>query len=105
MRHNPDADGFGLCATSDFYYIARVKLLAGVKHVLDGGAAGSVGFAVGLEGVVAADGGRFGVRLAALRAAVGKTGLAGFELELLAADDAGFDWEGHNRTMINPRWC
>jgi hypothetical protein len=84
-----------------FYCIARVNLLARVKHVLDGGAAGGVGFTVGFESVIATDVRGFRIRLAALRTAVGEAGLAGFQFELLATGDAGFDGEGHDKTIIN----
>ena len=62
-----------------------------VEEVAHGLAAGCVGSAVGGAGGVRG----FGFGVAALGAAVGKAGLAGFQLELFVADDADFDGEGH----------
>ena len=81
----------------------RGSTVFAVEHVADDAAALGVGF-----GLVFAFDGIFGAcrlgliafRLAARGAAIGEAGLAGTQLELLAADDASLDREGHNAYML-----
>jgi len=73
-----------------------------VKQVANCLPPGRVGFAVSLEGIALpaplADG--ITIRSAALRTVVGKTGLAGLQLELLGADSADFNRESHFNSII-----
>ena len=75
----------------------RSALLA-VEHVADGSPPRFVHFALGLAGVgieVALFGGFTGLWLAARRTTVGEAGLIRPQLELLRADDTGFDRKCH----------
>jgi len=70
-----------------------------VEEVAHGAAAGGVDFELGTALCVVGGAARLGLggffRLAAGGAAIGEAGLAGMELELLVANDAGFDRERH----------
>src|ERR1700753_1827317 len=87
---------------TDLLQGAGLAVLA-VEHVADDLAALGVGFGLGLALKAFGGGARccFGFRFgcAALGAAVGVAGFVRTQLELLSAEDAGFDREGHGEIL------
>ena len=69
-----------------------------IKQIAHSFAAGGVGALIGLQRIGRLRSGRF--FFAAIRTAVGESGLAGLEFEFFAADDAGFDGISHAFSII-----